>query len=175
TNDDGEIPDSYITIYDKEQKKLKTVNAMDPNVEPWLYPIFFPKGEHIWHPDLKKLNSNQRLTRSAYVKYMISIRDGEFNAVLHGGRLFQQWLVDTALKILKDRVNYLKTHQEKLLRDSYATINEFVQRFAQDNNVQRIGAKYILPSSHPGSPRNMEQLYQDAMAIVRRFGKPDLF
>uniref|UniRef100_A0A914QZT4 Uncharacterized protein n=1 Tax=Panagrolaimus davidi TaxID=227884 RepID=A0A914QZT4_9BILA len=60
TNDDGEIPDSYITIYDKDQKKLKTVNAMDPNVEPWLYPIFFPTGQYIWHPDLKKINSNQR-------------------------------------------------------------------------------------------------------------------
>uniref|UniRef100_A0A914Q6X9 Uncharacterized protein n=1 Tax=Panagrolaimus davidi TaxID=227884 RepID=A0A914Q6X9_9BILA len=31
--DDGEIPDSYITIYDKNQKKLFTVNATDPNFE----------------------------------------------------------------------------------------------------------------------------------------------
>uniref|UniRef100_A0A914PYP6 Helitron helicase-like domain-containing protein n=1 Tax=Panagrolaimus davidi TaxID=227884 RepID=A0A914PYP6_9BILA len=110
TTDDGEVPDSYITIYDKDQEKLKT-----------------------------------------------------------------QWLVDTALKVLKDRVNYLKTHQKQLLRDSYANIDEFMKKFGQDNNAQSIGAKFILPSSHPGSPRNMEQLYQDAMAIVRRFGKPDLF
>ncbi|CAG7724839.1 unnamed protein product, partial [Allacma fusca] len=26
-----------------------------------------------------------------------------------------------------------------------------------------------------GSPRNMQQLYQDAMAIVLKYGKPDLF
>src|SRR5437879_11052764 len=33
----------------------------------------------------------------------------------------------------------------------------------------------ILPSSFKGGPREMWQLYQDAMAIVRYCGKPDLF
>jgi ATP-dependent DNA helicase PIF1 len=32
-----------------------------------------------------------------------------------------------------------------------------------------------LPSSFGGSPRHMAALYQDAMAVVRYFGKPDLF
>ncbi|XP_070517881.1 uncharacterized protein [Cardiocondyla obscurior] len=33
----------------------------------------------------------------------------------------------------------------------------------------------VLPSSFIGSPRNMLQNYQDAMAIVTKYGKPDLF
>ena len=33
----------------------------------------------------------------------------------------------------------------------------------------------ILPSSHTGSPRQQAQAYQDALAIVRKHGKPDLF
>ena len=33
----------------------------------------------------------------------------------------------------------------------------------------------ILPSSFAGSPRAMQQNYQDAMAIVAKYGKPDLF
>ncbi|XP_053149091.1 uncharacterized protein LOC128343682 [Hemicordylus capensis] len=37
------------------------------------------------------------------------------------------------------------------------------------------GKTFILPSSFAGSPRNMLQNYQDAMAIVRKYGKPDLF
>src|SRR5277367_4689491 len=37
------------------------------------------------------------------------------------------------------------------------------------------GKAIILPSSFQGSPRNMQQNYQDAMAIVRKYGKPDLF
>jgi len=38
-----------------------------------------------------------------------------------------------------------------------------------------IGQKMILPSSFQGGERAMGQLYQDAMARVRKFGKPDLF
>jgi len=44
------------------------------------------------------------------------------------------------------------------------------------NNLNgRIGKMIILPSTFIGSPRNMLQNYQDAMAIVSKFGKPDLF
>jgi hypothetical protein len=34
---------------------------------------------------------------------------------------------------------------------------------------------FILPSSFSGNPRTMQQNYQDAMSIVRKNGKPDLF
>jgi len=33
----------------------------------------------------------------------------------------------------------------------------------------------ILPSTFNGSPRAMNENYKDAMALVRKFGKPDLF
>ena len=45
----------------------------------------------------------------------------------------------------------------------------------EDSNFSKIGKKIILPSSFTGSTRYMQQLYQDSMAIVREFGKPDLF
>ena len=48
-------------------------------------------------------------------------------------------------------------------------------RAATDVNYCEIGKYIILPSTFIGSPRYMMQTYQDAMAIVRRFGKPDLF
>ena len=38
-----------------------------------------------------------------------------------------------------------------------------------------VGRRVVLPSSFTGGPRYMCQLYQDAMAIVRKKGKPDLF
>ena len=37
------------------------------------------------------------------------------------------------------------------------------------------GRIIILPSTFNGSPRAMQQNYQDAMAIVSKFGKPNLF
>ena len=46
-----------------------------------------------------------------------------------------------------------------------------------DNNLNLAehGQWIILPSSFVGSECFMTQLFQDAMAIVRTFGKPDIF
>ena len=37
------------------------------------------------------------------------------------------------------------------------------------------GRRIILPATHSGSPRELQQCYLDAMTIVQRYGKPDLF
>ncbi|MBW0490077.1 hypothetical protein O181_029792 [Austropuccinia psidii MF-1] len=37
------------------------------------------------------------------------------------------------------------------------------------------GKKIVLPSTFIGGPRAMTQLYQDAMALVKHFGRPSLF
>ncbi|CAM6125447.1 unnamed protein product [Calypogeia fissa] len=44
-----------------------------------------------------------------------------------------------------------------------------------DAHANELGKTCILPSTYGGSPRNMMQAYQDAMAIVRTYGKPDIF
>ena len=44
-----------------------------------------------------------------------------------------------------------------------------------DTNPITVGKRIILPSSFTGSPRYMVQNYQDAMAICRSAGYPDLF
>lgn len=42
-------------------------------------------------------------------------------------------------------------------------------------DADRAGQKVILPASFTGGPRFMVNHYQDAMAIVRKFGKPTFF
>jgi hypothetical protein len=39
----------------------------------------------------------------------------------------------------------------------------------------QIGKRIILPSTHVGGPRYMYDTFQDAMAIVREYGSPDIF
>ena len=39
----------------------------------------------------------------------------------------------------------------------------------------KVGKRIVLPSSYPGSPRAMQQNYLDAMALVRKYGRPDFF
>ncbi|KIK76716.1 hypothetical protein PAXRUDRAFT_17997 [Paxillus rubicundulus Ve08.2h10] len=44
-----------------------------------------------------------------------------------------------------------------------------------DVNLGDVGHNIILPSSHSGSQRHMQQLLQDSLAICRDCHKPDLF
>jgi hypothetical protein len=46
---------------------------------------------------------------------------------------------------------------------------------AHGTPLKNLGKSTILPSSFTGGPRYMQQLYYDAIAIVRSHSKPDLF
>ena len=108
------------------------------------------------------------LIHQTYYIYRMSVRE-EFNPILHAGRLTQQYIVDSYVKMEANRLNYLKTNQPKLRVDKYSG---FVDHIHGDENAQP-GKAVILPSTFEGSPRNYQQRYQDAMAMVTIFGKPD--
>ncbi len=42
-------------------------------------------------------------------------------------------------------------------------------------NSTNFGCMVVLPATFANSPHNINQLYRDSMALVRKFGKPDLF
>ena len=46
---------------------------------------------------------------------------------------------------------------------------------AEGYSLEDIGRRTILPSSFTGSPRSMNQLFQDAMTIVGAKGPPNIF
>ena len=93
-----------MTIRNKATRVLQSVSSMNPNVEPMVYPLFYhPHGSQGWHKNIAKINnktsvvdnddaqgeqSNRRVTRGSYVKYIIGIRSDIFNAFLLGRRLF---------------------------------------------------------------------------------------
>jgi hypothetical protein len=72
------------------------------------------------------------------------------------------------------RLSYLRHNQTKLRADLYKGAVDAIN--AGDSSIgEHIGKRFILPSSFTGGPRHMQQLYQDAMSVIRKFGKPDLF
>ncbi|KAI2514302.1 helicase [Fragilaria crotonensis] len=78
------------------------------------------------------------------------------------------------IKALQSNLNFIRHNQPKLRAELYQGIADAVA--GEDvTNTRQLGRRIILPSSFIGSPRNMHQLCQDALAIVRRMGKPDLF
>uniref|UniRef100_H3G691 Helitron helicase-like domain-containing protein n=1 Tax=Phytophthora ramorum TaxID=164328 RepID=H3G691_PHYRM len=105
-----------------------------------------------------------------------------------GGRLFQQWCVDQRAKCEQEQLRWVASHQKQIRADQYrglqdALLNEgdgtLVHpdrgRGGDTHFLNQVGRRVILPSSHMGSPRAMYQSYQDSMAIVREFDKPDVF
>ncbi|XP_039610024.1 uncharacterized protein LOC120529870 [Polypterus senegalus] len=118
-------------------------------------------------------NPRVRVTQMQYYGYRLSIRE-DFNPVLNAGRLTQQYIVDAYVKTEANRLNYICQNQPKLHVEKYSGLMDHLLNEANEAGLS-LGKMYILPSSFAGSPRNMLQNYQDAMAIVRKYGKPDHF
>lgn len=92
----------------------------------------------------------------------------------HLGKLTQQFMIDSFLKVEAQRLQYNEQNQSKLRVDLYLGLMDYVNNQAELRDLKP-GRVVILPSSFPGGKRAMSQNYQDAMAIVAKFGKPDLF
>ncbi|GFV21567.1 helitron_like_N domain-containing protein [Trichonephila clavipes] len=73
-----------------------------------------------------------------------------------------------------NHLNFIRHNQRTLRVESYLGLADPVNALASETGM-RAGVTLILPSSFMGSPRTIEQNFQDAMSVVRDFGKPDLF
>nr|CAD2182309.1 unnamed protein product [Meloidogyne enterolobii] len=150
---DGEVPDAKLVPDD--------------------VPVVFSRGTLGWYPDIRQDNSTRRVTRLQYVSYSIGIRK-KFNPILYGGKLFQHYCVDEWVKIEGDRMRWIRSNQKTIFADAYKNVDSFLEKRARESG-KPLGRKVILPPSVTNSPRYIEKHFQDAMALVRRFGKPDLF
>jgi len=104
----------------------------------------------------------------------IAIRRNHFNRLFYGGKLFQQYLVYAYARYEANRMTHIRNNRKTLRVESYKGLLDHISNISRDNNV-RIRNIFILPSSFVGGPRFMSKLYQDNMAMVREFGRPDLF
>jgi hypothetical protein len=93
--------------------------------------------------------------------------------LIYGGRLFQQFVVDAYKCIEGIRLMWVRRNQNALRSELYSGLRDAVLR--GDTSPASIGKRIVLPSSFTGSPRYMIENYQDAMAICRWVGYPDLF
>ncbi|XP_058810133.1 uncharacterized protein LOC131675242 [Phymastichus coffea] len=168
TNADGEIPELYITIRNKNTKTLEFISSLDPNVEPWIYSLYYPYGTRGWKVNMFRTDNRHKITRLDYTRYRIdtidttrldytryriAIREDDFNPIIRG---------------------QFNNHQKELRADTYQGLQDHMRNCANDVNGH-VGKTIILPSSFNGSHRYMQQCYQDAMAIVNETGKSDIF
>ncbi|GBN53044.1 hypothetical protein AVEN_110092-1 [Araneus ventricosus] len=124
------------------------------------------------HVEERRSAKRNRVTQLQFYAYRLSVRSG-FSLLHSSGKLFQQYVVDAYVKTEGSRLTYIRLNQKDLRVEFYRGLLDSLTTRASDNNL-RVGKLVILPSSFQGSPRSMQQNYQDAMAMLRKFGRPDL-
>ncbi|UYV67116.1 hypothetical protein LAZ67_4003936 [Cordylochernes scorpioides] len=175
---DGHVPSNRDIAVFPHDRGFVRISPLNPNCDPMTYPLLFPAGDPGWtigilHEENMRTRTRNHVTMLQFYSYRLAIRPG-FSPIHYGRRLFQQYVVDAYVKTEGNRLNYIRQNQSLLRVELYQGLMDYIHEQEHSRGV-RLGRIFILPSSFPGSSRAMQQNYQDAMAIVRKFGRPDLF
>jgi hypothetical protein len=81
--------------------------------------------------------------------------------------------VDAYSNVECQNLGYVVRNQDKLRGDTYQGISDAIGQGSSTG--KSVGVRVLLPSGFVGSGRYMAQNFQDAMAICRVYGAPDLF
>ncbi|CAA0825410.1 Unknown protein, partial [Striga hermonthica] len=159
---------------------LKRINELNASYLALQYPLLLPYGEDGYREDIlfaegKKTSEDGRKHVSVreYFAYRMHDRDHESATIVSARRLYQQFIVDAYTMVESSRLRYIRFNQKKLRCEIYNGLVDAVLR--GDTEPSSRGKRVIVPSSFTRGARNMIQNYQDAMAICRWAGYPDLF
>ncbi|KAG5533516.1 hypothetical protein RHGRI_027634 [Rhododendron griersonianum] len=108
-----------------------------------------------------------------FYAYRLQIRKNTNSILLESARLLQQFAVDMYVKIETSRLDYFRNRQEEIRADLYQGIVDSIGHGESDPS--KIGKRIVLPGTFIGGPRDMRKRYLNAMTLVERYGKPDLF
>ena len=155
---------------------LHHINDGHQLYHPLAYPLLFPFGTPGWHTNMQCYsvageNRGRRISLCEYMRYYLMHRASPTHWQKMG-RLSLEFYCD-AWGQLEARLAHFHSLpvQQALYRS--ARVSQFDDFEA---NVNELGRPIVrLPASFVGSPKYYHMLYMDAMALPRRFGKPDLF
>ncbi|CAN1799651.1 ATP-dependent DNA helicase PIF1 [Linum perenne] len=118
-------------------------------------------------------NPTNCVSQCDYYAYRIQTRLQESSTLLISGRLFQQYVVNAYALVEAERLDWIQNNQTKLRKHYFHGLVDAYKR--GDSDLRHTGKHIILASSHTGSPRYKYENFQDAVAICRTLGYPDLF
>ncbi|KNE96562.1 hypothetical protein PSTG_10121 [Puccinia striiformis f. sp. tritici PST-78] len=160
---EGDIVNERQILLHRLDGGLKYVSDMHSSYFPLRYPLFFPRGEQQWdnlYASSTGRVAGRKVGSLEWFAFLLFQRPAHFSAILAGRSLLQEFIVDMYVCVERSRLQYIKGNQDKLKAGKY---NQLVA--SMENGAVPKGRPVILPSTFIGSPRNMQQLYQDAMAL----------
>ncbi|KAJ9568236.1 LOW QUALITY PROTEIN: hypothetical protein OSB04_004202 [Centaurea solstitialis] len=108
-----------------------------------------------------------------YYAYKLQIRSCDKSYLLHFGRLLQQYIVDNYIKLETQRLDFYRLQQQEIRQEFLQGVVDAMATGKTEGSA--IGRRIVLPATFIGGPRNMRRKYVDAMTLVQKFGKPDIF
>ncbi|XP_027173989.1 uncharacterized protein LOC113773551 [Coffea eugenioides] len=121
----------------------------------------------------KRKKKRSTVSCREYYCYKFQMRLIDKSLLLHCGRLFQQFCIDTYVKIESARLDFHRNRQRQIRTDVYQGILDSISN--GETSTSNIGKRIYLPASFIGGPRDMKRRYIDAMTLVQKYGKPDIF
>ena len=160
-------------IVQKRDGTLQTISDLNPNAMRLHFTLLFPDGNTTgWHTNLFQRNSNnKRITPRECYAFQLMQRNVVPSFLHCSHRLFQEFILSGWLLTESQRLQFQRSNQQTLRADKYSNIQAAVNT---EEDISHLGRK-VLASSFTGGPRWFNAKYEDAMALVREFGKPDLF
>ncbi|AQK90645.1 putative replication protein [Zea mays] len=159
---------------------LKHVSCLHPSYMALQYPLLFPYGDRGYHLGIKYADVGEGdvacrkyVTMLEFVRHRSHYRLNEPNPFTCYGRLSNQLAVDAYSTIEASRLQFIADHQKELRCESVQGITDAIGKGL--TSADSVGARVIVPASFTGGRRYHVMNYQDAMAICRVYGPPDLF
>ncbi|KAL5148451.1 hypothetical protein HKD37_13G035493 [Glycine soja] len=158
-------------IVETQNGELQRIHELHPSYLPLQYPLPFPYGEDGYRADtLHRCTSSSKKRK----RNRLTMRESnEAQTLLHSRKLFQQFIVEGYTMVESERLSYIRNNQKKLRVDKYSSLQTSLDTRTAKGLTK--GKRVILPSMLVGSPRYMDQLYFDGMAICSHVGFPNLF
>ncbi|RZB57663.1 ATP-dependent DNA helicase PIF1 [Glycine soja] len=167
-------------IVETQNGELQRIHELHCSYLGLQYPLLFPYGEDGYRPDIlhrctpsSRKRKRNRLTMREWFAYRLQSRSNEAQTLLHSRKLFQQFIVETYTMVESERLSYIRNNKKKLRADKYCSLQTSLDAGSSKGSSK--GKRVILSSTFVGSPRYMDQLYFDGMAICSHVGFPNLF
>ena len=165
-------------VIERQDRSLQFIHDGHALYHPLAYPLLFPFGTPGWHDQLSvrsaDFRDDRRVTLTEWGRYYLMHRDN----VSHWQRcerLTMEFFCDVWAQVEARNAFF---HRSPAQQAAYraARVAAVEDQLKSGIPASEIGQPVIrLPSSFVGSARFYQQLYLDAMALPKKFGKPDLF
>lgn len=151
------------------------LDLYSPSYEPLQFPCLFNKGESGWskgHHSETPRNKSRTMNRAGtkHVPFLFYCRQRLLSEPIfqRNSRIAQEWCCDMFSRFEENKLTYFETDelQNKLRLASKRSISESTG----DNQPGK-----LLPATFHGSPLKRKSDTEDALSIVNRRGRPQLF